>query len=116
MSISMCRFVVAAISITAMTSARSYGEEISPTAVAKTFTSETMSGCLQQFDAQGIKPQEGLNTMPVPPEEQATFEATGIKCGRVIINPDPRTVVAPGSKEKPPPEPGCQFLFERMFI
>jgi hypothetical protein len=75
-----------------------------------------MSGCLQQFDAQGIKPQEGLNTKPVPPEEEATFEAMGIKCGRVIINPDPRTVVAPGSKEKPPPESGCRFLFEKTFI
>jgi hypothetical protein len=74
-----------------------------------------MIGCLQKFDAQGIKPRVGLNTEPEPPEE-TKFAAMGIKCGRVITNPDPRAVVAPGSKEKPPPENGCRFLFERTFV
>jgi hypothetical protein len=116
MSISVRLFAVAALFTAVITSARSYAEEISPATVAKTFTTESMSGCLQQFDAQGIKPRQELNTKPETPEEEVTFEAAGIKCTRAIINPDPRTRVAPGSKEVPPPDGGCRFLFGKTFI
>jgi hypothetical protein len=113
MSISKDVFAVAAISMAVMTSALS--DEISPATLAKTYTTESFSGCLQQFDAKGIRPREELTTQSVPPEA-TTFEAMGIKCERVVINPGPGHVVAPGRKDKPPSENGCRFLFERTFI
>jgi hypothetical protein len=115
-SIHVRSIVVAGICSTLLAASWSYAQEITPTAVARKFTIDAMGGCLKRFDANGNKPRESLNTQPSLPEEEATFEAMGIKCGRAIILPSQNTVIAQGSKQKPPPEPGCRFLFERMFI
>ena len=113
MSIFKVIFSAAVISLAAMTSVRS--DEISPATLAKTFTAEILSGCLKQFDSQGIKPREELTTESASPEE-TKFEAMGIKCERVTIKPGPGHVVAPGSKEAPPLQKGCRFLSENTFI